>query len=113
MNREGKPYSAHVIRGSIKGTPVVERCAHPRSMSKLVIVPKWAPGQSKDDPEHDFKCLKPCASTIPLGTDEITKLFNCKYFFQLDGINAYWSIPVCEEFKRLWLHWQGTVYTVP
>ncbi len=47
------------------------------------------------------KCLKPYASTIPLATDEITKLFNCKYFLQLDGMNAYWSIPVCEESKRL------------
>ena len=91
MNWEGKTYSAHVIRGFIKGTPVVERCAHPRSISKLVIVPKLAPGQSKDDPEHGFrvcvnalinKCLKPCASTIPLASDEITKLFNCKYFLQ-------------------------------
>jgi hypothetical protein len=90
MNWEGKKYSAHVlvIRGFIKGTPVMERCAHPRSISKLVIVPKLAPGQSKDDPEHGFrvcvnalinKCLKPCASTIPLATDEMTKLFNCKY----------------------------------
>jgi len=110
MNWEGKTYSAHVIRGFIKGTPVVERCPHPRSISKLVIVPKLAPGQSKDDPEHGFrvcvnalinKCLKPCASTIPLATDEITKLFNCKYFLQMDGMNAYWSIPVCEESKKL------------
>jgi hypothetical protein len=71
---------------------------------------KLAPGQAKDDPDHGFrvcvnalinKCLKPCASTIPLATDEIRKLFNCKYFLQLDGMNAYWSIPVCEESKRL------------
>ena len=47
------------------------------------------------------KFLKPCASTIPLAADEINKLFNCKYFLQLDEMNAYWSIPVCEEFKRL------------
>jgi hypothetical protein len=43
----------------------------------------------------------PCASTIPLAADEINKLFNCKYFLQLDGMNAYWSIPVCDESKRL------------
>ncbi len=42
MNWEGKKYSAHVIRGFIKGTPVVEKCAHPRSISKLVIIPKLA-----------------------------------------------------------------------
>ncbi len=33
----------------------------------------------------NLECLKPCASTIPLATDEIRKLFNCKYFLQLDG----------------------------
>jgi hypothetical protein len=110
MNWEGKSYTAHVIRGFIKGTPVVETCSNPRCISRLVIVPKLAPGQAKDDPDHGFrvcvnalinKCLKPCASTIPLATDEIRKLFNCKYFLQLDGMNAYWSIPVCEESKRL------------
>ncbi len=81
MNWEGKTYSAHVIRGFIKGTPVVERCPHPRSIS---IVPILARGHSKDDPVHGFrvcvnalinKCLMPCASTIPLATDEKTKLF--------------------------------------
>ena len=110
MNWEGKAYTAHVIRGFIKGTPVVDPCSNPRCISRLVIVPKMAPGQPKDDPNHGFrvcvnalinKCLKPCASTIPLATDEIRKLFNCKYFLQLDGMNAYWSIPVCEESKRL------------
>ena len=110
MNWEGKTYTASVIRGFIKGTPVVEPCSNPRCISRLVIVPKLAPGQAKDDPNHGFrvcvnalinKCLKPCASTIPLATDEIRKLFNCKYFLQLDGMNAYWSIPVCEESKRL------------
>jgi hypothetical protein len=33
--------------------------------------------------------------------DEIKKLAHCKYFLQLDGANAYWSIPVCEESMRL------------
>ena len=110
MNWEGKTYSSLVIRGFIRGTPVVEKCSNPRCISRLVIVPKLAPGQSKSDPDHGFrvcvnalvnKFLKPCASTIPLAADEITKLFNCKYFLQLDGMNAYWSIPVCEESKRL------------
>ncbi len=76
----------------------------------LIIVPKLASGQSKSDPNHGFricvnalvnKFLKPCASTIPLAADEITKLFKCKYFLQLDGMNAYWSILVCEKSKRL------------
>ena len=79
-------------------------------ISRLVIVPKLAPGQSKDDPEHGFrvcvnalinKCLKPCASTMLLATDEITKLHGMKYYLQADGARAYWSIPVCEEIKRL------------
>ncbi len=47
------------------------------------------------------KCMKPDASTIPLAVDEIKKLAHCKYFLQLDGANAYWSIPVCEESMRL------------
>ena len=73
-------------------------------------MPKLAPGQAKDDPNHGFrvcvnalinKCIKPDASTIPLAVDEIKKLANCTYFLQLDGANAYWSIPVCEESKRL------------
>ena len=79
-------------------------------VSRLVIVPKSAPGQSKDDPEHGFrvcvnalvnKYLKPCASTIPLTTDEINKLHGMKCYLQADGASAYWGIPVCEESKRL------------
>jgi hypothetical protein len=53
------------------------------------------------DHPYSYVLLKPYASTIPLAADDITKLFNCKYFLQLDGMNAYWSIPVCEESKRL------------
>jgi hypothetical protein len=33
--------------------------------------------------------------------DEIKKLTHCKFFLQLDGANAYWSIPLCEESMRL------------
>ncbi len=40
INWEGKTYTAHVIRGFIKGTPVVETCSNPRCISRLVIVPK-------------------------------------------------------------------------
>ena len=91
-------------------------------ISRLVIVPKLAPGQSKDDPDHGFrvcvnalinKCLKPCSSTIPLATDELTKLHGCKYYLQADGASAYWSIPVCEESKRLTYCWNRLLeYTV-
>ncbi len=40
MNWEGKIYTAQVIRGFIKGTPVVETCSNPRCISRLVIVTK-------------------------------------------------------------------------
>ncbi len=75
----------------------MEKCPHPRSISKLVIVPKLAPGQSKENPEHGFrvcvnalinKCLKPCASTIPLATDEITKLFNERIAFSIVRVDV-------------------------
>jgi len=110
MNWEGKTATAKVIRGFTSSTPVVQRCPNPRIISRLVIVLKLAPGQTKDDPDHEFrvcvnalinKCIKPDASTMFLAVDEIKKLAHCKFFLQLDGANAYWSIPVCEESMRL------------
>jgi hypothetical protein len=110
MNWEGITATAKVIKGFTESTPVVQRYPNPRSIFRLVIVPKLAPGQPKNDPDHGFrvcvnalinKCIKPDASTIPLTVDEIKKLAHCKYFLQLDGANAYWSIPVCEESMRL------------
>ncbi len=77
MNWTGKTATAQIIRGFIQGTPVVEKCGLPLCISRLVIAPKFAPGQVKDDPDHGFrvcvnalinKCLKPYASTIPLAT---------------------------------------------
>jgi hypothetical protein len=82
MDWTGKTATAQVIRGFVKSTPVVEQCALPRCISRLVIAPKYAPGQMKEDPDHGFrvcvnalinKCLKPYASTVPLATDEINK----------------------------------------
>jgi hypothetical protein len=55
MNLEGKTYSSLVIRGFTRGFPVVEKCSNPRCISRLVIVPKLAPGQSKNDPNHGFR----------------------------------------------------------
>jgi hypothetical protein len=75
MDWTGKTASAQVIRGFVRSTPVVESCALPSCISQLVIAPKFAPGQMKDDPDHGFrvcvnalinKCLKPYASTVPL-----------------------------------------------
>ena len=40
MNWEGKTATAKVIRGFTSCTPVAERCPNPRSISRLVIVPK-------------------------------------------------------------------------
>jgi len=111
MNWEGKTATCSVIRGFVKATPVVERCTQqPLCISRLVIAPKFAPGQEKSDPDHGFrvcvnalvnKCLKPYGSTIPLAIDEIKKLHGYKYYLGVDGFSAYWSIPVCEESKRL------------
>ncbi len=33
--------------------------------------------------------------------DEIKKLHGYKYYLGVDVFSAYWSIPVCEESKRL------------
>ena len=110
QNWVGKEASSTIIRDFVQNTPIVEPCPHPRCVSRLVIVPKFAPGQPKSDPDHGFrvtvnalmnKCLKPCASTIPLATGEILKLHHCKYYLQCDGLNAFWAIPVCDESKRL------------
>jgi hypothetical protein len=52
MNWEGKSATAKVTRGFTESTPVVQRCPDPRSISRLVIVPKLAPGpgQAKRGP---------------------------------------------------------------
>ena len=95
MNWEGKTATCSVIRGFVKATPVVERCTQqPLCISRLVIAPKFAPGQEKSDPDHGFrvcvnalvnKCLKPYGSTIPLAIDEIKKLHGYKYYLGVDG----------------------------
>jgi hypothetical protein len=76
MNWEGKTATCSVIRGFVKATPVVERCSQqPLCISRLIIAPKFAPGQEKSDLDHGFrvcvnalvnKCLKPYGSTTPL-----------------------------------------------
>ncbi len=97
MSWTGKTATAQVIRGFIRGTPVVGKCGSSLCISRLVIAPKFAPGQVKDDPDHGFrvcvnalinKCLKPNASTIPLATDEIKKLEGRKYYLKADGFSA-------------------------
>jgi hypothetical protein len=56
MSWVGKIATAKVIRGFNESTPAVDqRCHNLRSISKLVIVPKPAPGQTNDDPGHGFR----------------------------------------------------------
>jgi hypothetical protein len=90
MDWTGKTASAQVIRAFVRSTPVVEACVLPVCISRLVIAPKFAPGQLKDYPDHGFrvcvnalinKCLKPNGSTVPLATDEIKKLHGFNYYF--------------------------------
>jgi hypothetical protein len=46
-------------------------------------------------------CLRPVASTLPLATDEIKKLNAFKFFLKTDAMNAFCSIPLDEESKKL------------
>jgi hypothetical protein len=57
MNWEGKSATAKVISEFTDSTPVVQRCSNPRSISRLVIVPKVSPGQAKDALIMDFACV--------------------------------------------------------
>jgi hypothetical protein len=47
MDWTGKTATAQVIRGVIRGTPVVEKCSSPLCISRLIIAPKFSPRQSK------------------------------------------------------------------
>ena len=106
----GKPATRKILEHFVRTTPVVSRCDHPRCLSRLVIVPKRDPGTPKDSPPTGYRvtmnalinsCIKPVASVMPLATDEIKKLHHYKYYLQLDGSQAFWSIPLDEESKKL------------
>jgi hypothetical protein len=80
--------------------------SHPIPRSSLAD----ADGSTKESPPTSYRgttdalinnCLKPVASTLPLVTDEIKKLHAFKYFFKMDAMNAFWSIPLDEESKKL------------
>ncbi len=103
-----EPATCKVLEHFVRTTPVVEKCDDPRCFSRLVIVPKKRePGSTKDSPPTSYRvtmdalishCLKPVvASTLPLATDEIKKLHAYKFFFKMDAMNAFWSIPLDEE----------------
>ena len=106
----GKPATRRVLEHFGRTTPVVSRCDNPRCLSRLVIVPKRDPGAPKVADPTSYRvtmnalingALKPTASTLPLATDEIKKLHHFKYYLQADAANAFWSIPLDEESKRL------------
>jgi hypothetical protein len=47
-------------------------------------------------------CLRPVASMLLLATDEIKKLNAFKFFLKMpDATNAFWSITLDEESKKL------------
>ena len=106
----GKPATRRVLEHFVRNTPVVSRCDHPRCLSRLVIVPKRDPGAPKSADPTSYRvtmnalingALKPTASTLPLATDEIKKLHHYRYYLQMDAANAFWSIPLDEESRRL------------
>ena len=75
-----------------------------------MIVPKRDPGAPKTADPTSYRVtmnalintvLKPAASTLPLATDEIKKLYHFKYYLQADAANTFWSIPLDEESRRL------------
>ena len=106
----GKPATRKILEHFVRTTPVVSRCDHPRCLSRLVIVPKREPGSVKSSDPTGYRvtmnavinsCIKPTASITPLATDEIKKLHHYKYYLQLDGSQAFWSIPLDEDSKKL------------
>ena len=106
----GKPATMRVLEHFVRTTPVVSKCDNPRCLSRLVIVPKRDPGAPKTADPTSCRAamnalintaLKPTASTLPLATDEIKKLHHYRYFLQADAANAFWSIPLDAESRRL------------
>ncbi len=46
-------------------------------------------------------CLKPTPSTLLLATNEIKKLHHWNFYLKADAANAFWSIPLDDEFRRM------------
>ena len=46
-------------------------------------------------------CLKPTPSTLPLATNEIKKLHHWNFYLKADAANAFWSIPLDDESRRM------------
>lgn len=110
MYYHGKPATQKVLEHFVRSVPVVSRCDNPRCLSRLVIVPKRDPGALKSAPPTSYRvtmnalingCLKPTPSTLPLALNEIKKLHHYKYYLKVDAANAYWSIPLDDESRRM------------
>jgi hypothetical protein len=46
-------------------------------------------------------CLKPTPSTLPLAANEIKKLHHWNFYLNADAANAFWSIPLDDESRRM------------
>ena len=106
----GKPATQKVLEHFVRSVPVVSRCDDPRCLSRLVIVPKREPGALKSADPTSYRvtmnalingCLKPTPSTLPLALNETKKLHHYKYYLKVDAANAYWSIPLDDESRRM------------
>ena len=110
MYYHGKPATQKVLEHFVRSTPVVSRCDNPRCLSRLVIVPKRDPGAPKTADPTAYRvtmnalingCLKPTPSTLPLALNEVKKLHHFKYYLKVDAANAYWSILLDAESRRM------------
>ena len=106
----GKPATQKVLEHFCRSTPVVSSCDNPRCLSRLVIVPKRDPGAPKTSEPTSYRvtmnalinaCLKPTPSTLPLATNEIKKLHHWNFYLKADAANAFWSIPLDDESRRM------------
>mgnify|MGYP000135273970 FL=1 len=106
----GKPATQKVLEHFCRSTPVVSSCDNPRCLSRLVIVPKRDPGAPKTSEPTSYRvtmnalinaCLKPTPSTLPLATNEIKKLHHWNFYLKADAVNAFWSIPLDDECRRM------------
>jgi hypothetical protein len=106
----GKLATQKVLEHFCRSTPVVSSCDNPRCLSRLVIVPKRDPGAPKTSEPTSYRvtmnalinaCLKPTPSTLPLATNEIKKLHHWNFYLKADAANAFWSIPLDDESRRM------------
>jgi hypothetical protein len=81
-----------------------------RCLSRLVIVPKRDSGAPKTSEPTSYRVtmnalinayLKPTPSTLPLATNEIKKLHHWNFYLKADAANAFWSIPLDDESRRM------------